>query len=107
MKKFIALILSLVLFVSLAVSVYAAGADDGSITVADKNGKKYFGTVLNDAVDKYEIADGSGDFYFDLTGDKTMNICDLVKTVEVKADVNADDAHTSDDAALIRTMLIK
>lgn len=107
MKTIIALILSLALLVSFGVSAYAAGVDDGSLTIAEKDGKKYFGTPLNNLVDKYEVADGSGDVYYDLTDDKAMDICDLVKTVTDDADVNGDSAHTADDAALIRTMLIK
>lgn len=106
MRKAIALIISAVLLLScLSVSAMAAGTDDGTLTVAEVNGNKYFGTAMGDILVKYTAADGSGDVFYDLTGDKAMNICDLVKLVVTETDLDGD-GYSAADAAALRLMLI-
>lgn len=106
MKKVIAFTLGMMLILSLGITAFAAGTDDGVLTVATADGKKYFGSDIGDNVTEFTAADGSGDVFYDLTADKSMNICDLVALVKNEADINGDGAYTSYDAALIRSMLI-
>lgn len=106
MKQIIALALCLILVCMVGLTTFAAGTDDGVISVAEVNGKKFFGTEKDAMLTVYTAADGSGDTFYDLTKDKQMNICDLVKLSVVSADLNDDGNHTSEDSAIMRRLLI-
>lgn len=106
MKKVIALLLILLLSLCFSVSAFAAGTDDGSISVADVGGKKFFGTQFAEGIIKYEAANGSGENFFDLSGDKTMDICDLVALHNNEVDFDLSGAYTASDSASLRLMLI-
>ena len=106
MKKVIALLLILLLSLCFAVSAFAAGTDDGTILIAAKDGEKFFGTEITENLVKYEAAKGSGEVFYDLNGDKEMDICDLVALSKNEVDFDLSGAYTAADSAALRLMLI-
>ena len=106
MKKIIALLLCLLLVCSVGLTAFAAGVDDGTIFVATKDGEKFFGTEIAEGLVKYEAAKGSGEVFYDLNGDKEMDICDLVAMSKNEVDFDLSGAYTAADSAALRLMLI-
>ena len=106
MKQIIALILCLALMLSLGISAFAAGTDDGAVKIATKDGKKFFGTEITEGLTKYEAANGSGEVFYDINGDKEMDICDLVALCKNEVDFDLSGAYTAADSAALRLMLI-
>ncbi len=106
MKNTIALLLTLVLSLCFTVSAFAAGTDDGSISVADKEGQKFFGTEIAEGLIKYQAANGSGESFYDINGDKDMNICDLVALTDGSVDFDLSGAFDAADSATLRLILI-
>ena len=106
MKKTIVLLLTLVLSLCFSVSAFAAGTDDGSISVADKKGQKFFGTEIAEGLIKYQAANGSGESFYDINGDKDMNICDLVALTDGSVDFDLSGAFDAADSATLRLILI-
>jgi len=106
MKRIIAFVLCLILICSVGITAFAEGADDGTITIAVKEGKKFFGTEITDGFVKYEAANGSGEVFYDLNGDKEMDICDLVALSNEEVDLDQSGAYDSADSAALRVLLI-
>ncbi len=106
MKKLMVLLLALLILCTATLSVSAAGTDDGTLTVAEKNGAKYFGTEIASGFTKYLAANGDGSYFYDLTGDKDMNICDLVALYVGQVDLDQNDTYNADDCATLRLMLL-
>ena len=106
MKKITALLVCLLLVCSVGLTAFAAGTDDGTILIADKNGEKFFGTEISDNLVKYEAANGSGEVFYDLNGDKNMDICDLVALSKNEVDFDLSGGFDSADSAALRLMLI-
>ena len=106
MKKIIALLVCLLLVCSVGLTAFAAGTDDGTIFVATKDGEKFFGTEITDGLIKYEAAKGSGEVFYDINGDKDMDICDLVSLHLNEVDFDLDGAYDSDDAKAFRIILM-
>ena len=106
MKKIIALLVCLLLVCSVGLTAFAAGTDDGTIFVATKDGEKFFGTEITDNLVKYEAAKGSGEVFYDINGDKDMDICDLVSLHLNEVDFDLDGAYDSDDAKAFRIILM-
>ena len=106
MKKIVALILAVMLLSLCTLSAFAAGTDDGSLTVATKDGAKYFGTPYTKGCTKYLAANGDGSYYYDMSGDKDMDICDLVSLHLDEVDFDLDGAYDSDDAKAFRIILM-
>ncbi len=106
MKKIIAFTLCLFIIGTCGITAFAAGTDDGSISVIDKNGQKYFGTEYVNGCTEYVAANGSGDVFYDLNGDKDMDICDLVALTNGSVDFDANDVYDSADSAALRLLLI-
>ncbi|MBQ9769964.1 MAG: hypothetical protein IJW27_07135 [Clostridia bacterium] len=107
MKKFFLLILCLLIaFSCFGFSALAAGTDDGVISVAEVSGKKFFGTEKDDILTVYTAADGSGEIFYDLTKDKQMDVCDLVRLCAASADLSGDGIYNSEDGAIMRRLLI-
>ena len=107
MKKIIALLLATLLLFSCSISSFAAGTDDGTVKIATKDGKKFFGTEITEGLTKYEAANGSGEVFYDINGDKEMDICDLVALSKNQVDLDQDGEYAPADGALLRGMLIK
>lgn len=107
MKKVIALLLILLLSLCFAVSAFAAGIDDGTILIAAKDGEKFFGTEITENLVKYEAAKGSGEVFYDINGDKDMDICDLVALENGSVDFNLSGAFDAADAEAFRIILIQ
>lgn len=106
MKKTLAVLLLLALMFIFALPVFAAGVDDGVVSVAEINGAKYFGKVTDKGFIKYLAADGSDSFFYDLNGDKDMNVCDLVALINNKTDINGDAVCDGADSLLIRLPIV-
>ena len=106
MKKLMALVLVAILCVSCSFSALAAGTDDGTIFVATKDGEKFFGTEITEGLVKYEAAKGSGEVFYDINGDKNMDICDLVALSNNEVDFDLSGGFDSADSAALRLMLI-
>ncbi len=106
MKKLIAIVLSLLLVCSVGVTAFAKGADDGTIQIASKNGEKFFGTELAENFVKYVAANGDGSVWYDLSGDKDMDICDLVAMSNGSVDLDQSGTFDSADGAALRALLI-
>ena len=106
MKKVIALLLILLLSLCFAVSAFAAGTDDGTVFVAAKDGEKFFGTEIAEGLIKYEAAKGSGEVFYDLNGDKDMDICDLVALSNNEVDFDLSGSFDAADSAALRLILI-
>lgn len=107
MKKVIAIILCLAVAFCFSVTAMAAGTDDGSILVAEKQGEKFFGTEAGKGIFKYLAANGSGETFYDLNGDRTMNICDLVALSNNEADIDQNGVYSPADGEMLRNLLIK
>ena len=106
MKNIITFIFCLLLVGTVGISAFAAGVDDGVLSVADINGAKFFGNAVSNNVVKYTAANGSGEYFYDLNADKIMNVCDLVSLHINEADMDADNSFTAKDAEFLRLMLI-
>ncbi len=106
MKKMLALICVALLLLCFSVTAMAAGTDDGTIHIATKNGKKFFGTEIADGFVKYDAANGSGEVFYDLTGDKEMDICDLVAMSNGSVDLDQSGIFDSADGVALRALLI-
>lgn len=107
MKNIITFIFCLLLVGTVGISAFAAGIDDGTLFVADKGDAKYFGTTVSENCVKYFAANGSGDTFYDINGDKTMNVCDLVALVKGETDINVDGSYTAADSQFLRVLLIE
>lgn len=83
-KKILAFLSVVVLFAfSLSFVAFAAGVDDGVISVTTKNSKKYIGTAKSDFCTEYVSASGDNDKFYrylntDANEDNITDICDLV-----------------------------
>lgn len=107
MKKIVAFLICSVLLFSLGVTAFAAGTDDGTLLVAtSEDGKKYFGTEITKGCVEYVAADGSDDGFYDLNGDKTMDICDLVALTLNGTDFDLSKEFDANDAKALRLLLI-
>lgn len=106
MKKLFAVLLALLILSVTAVSALAAGTDDGSISVVDKGGQKFFGNEIASGLIKYEAANGSGEIFYDINGDKDMNVCDLVALTKNSVDFDLSGTFDSADSAALRLILI-
>ena len=107
MKKILAVIFVLALTFSSGLSAFAEAIDDGSLVVAERNGKRFFGSEISENLTKFLAADGSEDFFVDLTDDADVNVCDLV-SFELKAvDVNEDGKIDKTDNEMIRKLIIE
>ena len=106
MKKIIALLLCPLLVCSVGLTAFAAGVDDGTIFIATKDGEKFFGTEITEGLVKYEAAKGSGEVFYDINGDKNMDICDLVALSNNEVDFDLSGGFDSADSAALRLMLI-
>ena len=106
MKKTIAVFLVLCFALTFTPTTLAAGVDDGNILVAEKNGAKYFGKLTNAEFVKYLAADGSGADFYDLNGDRDMNVCDLVALHKNETDINEDLRFDGADSFLIRAPIV-
>ena len=106
MKKATAIILALMLVFAVGLTVSAAGADDGSIKVATVSGKKFFGTEIGENAVKYVAANGGDELFYDLTDDRSMNVCDLVALSKNETDLDENGEYSPADGALLRSMLI-
>ena len=106
MKKILAIICAFALLLSFSVTAFAAGSDDGTVKIATKDGKKFFGTEITEGLTKYEAANGSGITFYDINGDKDMDICDLVALKNGSVDFDLSGAFDSADSAALRLILI-
>lgn len=106
MKNIIALLSALLIVCGCGLTAFAAGVDDGTLSVATKDGQKYFGTSISEYLVKYTAADGSGDEFYDLTGDKSMNICDLVALVNDETDLDQNGTYDAADSAALRLLIL-
>ena len=83
-KKILAFLSVVVLFAgSLSVVAFAAGVDDGVISVTTKNSKRYIGAAKSDFCIEYVAANGDNDKFYrysntDANEDNITDICDLV-----------------------------
>ena len=107
MRKLIALLCTVLLLVSFGTSAMAAGVDDGTLKVATKDGEKFFGVTITENFVKYVAANGDGTVFYDLNGDKEMNVCDLVALGKGQVDLDQNGSYNSDDAKALRLMLIE
>lgn len=106
MKKILALVCAVALLLCFGVTAMAAGTDDGTIFVATKDGEKFFGTELAESFVKYVAANGSGITFYDINGDKNMNVCDLVALHKNEVDFDLSGSLDSNDNAALRLLLI-
>jgi len=107
MRKCILFLLILAIMLSVSVGVSAASTDDGVIMVAERNNDKFFGTKIGSQTVKYLSAKGLDEVFYDLTDDKTMDICDLVKQSICDDDINGDGAYSSKDDEALRVLILK
>ena len=106
MKKVLAVIFVLALVLNFGLSAFAEAIDDGSIVVAEINGKRFLGVETNEDITKFFAADGSEEFFVDLTDDADMNVCDLVVLELKPADINEDGVIDKTDNEMIRKLII-
>lgn len=106
MKKILAIICAFALLLSFSVTAFAAGTDDGTISVITKNSEKYFGTEYVNGCTKYVAANGSDKEFYDMNGDKDMNICDLVALTNNSVDFDLSESYDGADSAALRLLLI-
>ena len=106
MKKILAIICAFALLLSFSVTAFAAGSDDGKIQIATKDGEKFFGTEVSESFVKYVAANGSGITFYDLNGDKDMDICDLVALKNNSVDFDLSESYDGADSAALRLLLI-
>lgn len=106
MKRLIAILFVVLLFTSFAVSSMALEIDDGKIIVATKDEAKYFGTEITSGCTKYVAANGSDLCYYDMSGDKDMDICDLVVLVRSQIDFDTSGTYDSSDEIAFREILL-
>ena len=107
MRKSILFPLILAIILSISVGVSAASVDDGVITVVERRNDKFFGTKIGAYAVKYVSAKGLDEVFYDLTDDKTMDICDLVKQSICDYDINGDGAYSSKDDEALRILILK
>lgn len=106
MKKIIVFVLCLLLVCSVGITAFAAGTDDGTIQIATKNGEKFFGTELAENFVKYVAANGEDSVWYDLSGDKDMDICDLVAMSNGSVDIDQSGVFDSADGVILRALII-
>ncbi len=106
MKKVFLITMCAVLLLGSAVSVSAASVDDGIIMVAEMKDSKYFGAEISEGITKYVAANGSGVVFYDLTDDKKMNVCDLVRLEKTSADISENGQFGSEDGAYLRNLIL-
>lgn len=107
MKKLAALMLAVLLLTCCSLSAMAAGVDDGVLSVAEKDGIKYFGTEVTKGCTKYVAANGNGSYYYDMNGDRDMNICDLVALHNNEVDFDRSGTYNAADSEALRIILIQ
>ena len=116
-KKILAFLSVVVLFAfSLSVVAFAAGVDDGVISVTTKNSKKYIGTAKSDFCTEYVSANGDNNKFYrysnaDMNFDAVTDITDLVelkKQVDQQngVDFNFDAVVDSSDLEIVRMVII-
>lgn len=116
-KKFAIFPLALALLSSsAAISVSAAGVDDGVISVTTKNAVKYFGTKKSDFCTEYVAANGEDGAFLryeniDINGDRDSDITDLValhNQLKQNSGTDLDFSSSADnnDLAVLRKTLI-
>ena len=106
MKKLLSLFLAVLLVCCCGLTAFAAGTDDGTLLVADKNGEKFFGTKIDKELTKYVAANGSDQLFYDANGDKDMDVCDLVAISDGQLDLDENGSYTAADTATLRLILI-
>ena len=109
MKRFlsiIVLLLALCMMFVFTLPTFAAGVDDGTIKVVQKGETKFFGTEITSGCVKYVAASGSNDYFYDLSGDKDMDVCDLVALDKNSTDFDLSGSFDKNDAATLRLILI-
>jgi uncharacterized protein YxeA len=106
MKKLMVCFLAVLLVCTCGITAFAAGVDDGTVSVVDKNGEKFFGTEIDQGLTKYVAANGSGESFYDANGDKEMDVCDLVAVVTGQLDLDQSGSYTNADTATLRLILI-
>ena len=111
MKKAMIIVFSLMLVALFSLTAFAAGVDDGTIFVTEKQGKKYFGNSVSKWCTYYVSADGSANEFYrfdniDLNEDGIMDICDLVKLSSLGADINGDENADYNDAKVLRLAIM-
>ena len=111
MKKVMIIVFSLMLVTLFSLTAFAAGVDDGTVFVTEKQGKKYFGSSVSKWCTHYVAADGSANEFYrfdniDLNEDGNMDICDLVKLLSLEADINGDENADYNDAKVLRLAIM-
>jgi hypothetical protein len=110
-KKFLAFVSVLLIFTCFTTTVMAAGTDDGKIKVTSVNGVKFFGTDINKWAVGYTDTVGEAVKFtrynlVDFNADNLSDICDLVKLVKNKTDLNGDGTFNSGDSDVMRQLLL-
>jgi hypothetical protein len=106
MKRLIAVLVLVAVFACFGITAFAAGTDDGTVLVATKDAKKYLGAEISENLVKYEAADGTGLVFYDINGDKDMNVCDLVALCNKSVDFDLSGTYAAADSAALRVVLI-
>ena len=117
-KKILAFLSVVVLFAfSLSVVAFAAGVDDGVISVTTKNSKRYIGTAKSDFCTEYVSASGDNDKFYrysntDANEDNITDICDLVLLKKAivengeSIDFNFDSILDDKDLSVVRQFIL-
>ena len=106
MKKLLSVLLALCLMFVFTLPTFAAGVDDGTIEVVQKGETKFFGTEITSGCVKYVAASGADNYFYDLSGDKDMDICDLVALNNNSTDLDLSGSFDNNDAKTMRLLLI-
>ena len=106
MKKLTVLLLTLLTLCTATLSVSAAGTDDGTVTVTEINGAKYFGVGMISGAVKYVAASGDESYFYDLTDDREMDVCDLVAQANRQLDLDESGDFSFYDTEMLRIMLL-
>lgn len=114
--KFLRIVaLALAVATLFTVTVFAAGTDDGKISVVAKDSVKYFGTEKSEWCVSYTAADGSGKEFcrysaVSLNGDTVTDITDLVYLHNIidtgTCDINGDGKTDFGDTEVLRMLLL-
>lgn len=117
-KKILAFLSVAVLFAfSLSFVAFAAGVDDGVISVTTKNSKKYIGTAKSDFCTEYVSANGDNDKFYrysnaDVNSNNITDICDLVALNNAivengeSIDFNFDSILDDKDLSVVRQFIL-
>ena len=109
------LALALAIATLFTVTAFAAGTDDGKISVTTKDSVKYFGTEKSEWCTAYTAADGSGKGFqrysaVSLNGDEVTDITDLVYLHTVldteTYDINGDGKTDFSDTDILRMLIL-